>query len=78
MKDLPVRCQYKREQYSRCECMEIQGIPQNITIKNLEVTVTSKIFEKIGISLNKHMIVASHKQRKQLSNLLTERMQNSF
>ena len=61
MKDLPVRCQYKREQYSRRECMEIQGIPQNITIKNLEVTVTSKIFEKIGISLNKHMIVASQK-----------------
>ena len=60
MKDLPVRCQYKLEQYSRRECMEIQGIPQNIT-KNLEDTVTSKIFEKIGISLNKHMIVASQK-----------------
>ena len=61
MKDLPVRCQYKLAQYSRREFMEIQGIPQNITIKNLEDTVTSKIFEKIEISLNKHMIVASQK-----------------
>ena len=61
MKDLPVRWQYELEQYSRRECMEIQGIPQNIIIKNLKDTVTSKIFEKIGISLNKHMIVASHK-----------------
>ena len=47
MKDLPVRWQYELEQYSRRECMEIQGIPQNIIIKNLKDTVTSKIFEKL-------------------------------
>ena len=32
-------CQEKLEQYSRRECMEIQGIPQNVTIKNLEGTL---------------------------------------
>ena len=36
--------QYKLEQYSRWECIKIQGIPQNITIKNLEDTVI-KIYQ---------------------------------
>ena len=40
--------------------IEIQGIPENVTIKNLEDTVI-KIFEKIGISINKCMIVACHR-----------------
>ena len=57
------RRQYKIEQYSRRECIEIQGIPQSVTINNLEDTVI-KIFEKIGISVNKRMIVACHRPRK--------------
>ena len=57
------RRQYKLEQYSRRECIEIQGIPQNIRIKNLEDTMT-KIFEKNGISVNKRMIVACHRLSK--------------
>ena len=36
------------------------GIPQNVTIKNLEDTVI-KIFEKIGISIDKRMIAACHR-----------------
>lgn len=50
----------KREQYSRRECIEIQGIPEYAKIKNLEDTVI-KMFEKIGISINKRMIVACHR-----------------
>ena len=57
------RRQYKFEQYSRRECIEIQDIPQNIRIKNLEDTMT-KIFEKNGISVNKRMIVACHRLSK--------------
>ena len=57
------RRQYKIEQYSRRECIEIQGIPQSVTINNLEDTVI-KIFEKIGISVNKRMIVACHRPGK--------------
>ena len=51
--------QYKLEQCSRWEYIEIQGIPQNVA-KNLEDPVI-KIFEKIGISINKHMIIACHR-----------------
>lgn len=54
------RRQYKLEQYSRWECIEIQGIPEKVTIKNLEDTAI-QIFEKIGISINKYMIVACHR-----------------
>ena len=52
--------QYKLEQYSRRECIEIQGILENIKIKSLQDTVI-KMFEKIGISINKRMIVAYHR-----------------
>ena len=54
------RRQYKLEQYSRRECIEIQVIPQTKTIKKLEDTVI-KIFEKNGIPINKLMIVACHR-----------------
>ena len=47
-------------QYSRRVCIEIQGIPQDIKIINLEDTVI-KIFEKIEMSINKRMIVAYHR-----------------
>ena len=50
----------KREQYSRRECIKIQGIPEYAKIKNLEDTVM-KMFEKIGISINKRIIVACHR-----------------
>ena len=39
-------CHYKLEQYSRQECVKIEGIPQDVTTKNLEDTVI-KIFEKL-------------------------------
>ena len=54
------RRQYKLAQYSRRVCIEIQGIPQDIKIINLEDTVI-KIFEKIEMSINKRMIVAYHR-----------------
>ena len=57
------RRQCKLEQYSRRECIEIEDIPQMITITNLEDTVI-KIFEKIGISINKRMINACHRLSK--------------
>ena len=50
------RRQCKLEQYSRRECIEIE-------ITNLEDTVI-KIFEKIGISINKRMIIACHRLSK--------------
>ena len=40
--------------------MEVQGIPRNVTINNLEDTVI-KIFQIIGISINKCMIIACHR-----------------
>ena len=52
--------QYKLEQYSRQEHIKIQGIPQKVTIKNMEETVI-KIFKKLEISINKCMIVAYHR-----------------
>ena len=55
-----LRSQCKSEQYSRRECIENQGILQNVSIKSLEDT-TIKIFENIGISINKLMIVACHR-----------------
>ena len=53
-------CHYKLEQYFRQECIKIDGIPQDVTTKNLEDTVI-KIFEKTGISINNRMIVACHR-----------------
>ena len=44
-------------EYSLPECIEILDIPPNVAIKGLEDTVT-KIFEKLGMSTNKLMIVA--------------------
>ena len=62
-------CQYKLEQFSRQEYIEIQGIPQNVAKKNLEDTVI-KMFEKIGISINKHMIVAFHRLGKTIKTII--------
>ena len=47
-------------EHSLWECIEIQGIPQNVAIKNLEDTEI-EIFEKTGISVNKRMIIACHR-----------------
>ena len=54
------RFHYKFEQYSRRECIDIQGIPEDIKIINLEDTVI-KIFEKNRISIKKRMIVTCHR-----------------
>ena len=55
--------QYKLTQYSRQERIKIEGIPENTKIKNLE-DIIIKMFEKVGISINKHMIVACHRLNK--------------
>ena len=54
-------CQYKLEQYSKRE--HIQGIhPQDIKIINLEdIIYCNKDIQKIGISINKCMIIACHR-----------------
>ena len=45
--------QYKLKQYSRQECIKIEGIPENTKIKNLE-DIIIKMFEKVGINQQAH------------------------
>ena len=51
------------DQYSRRENIEILGIPDNITINNLETTVI-EILDSIGVQVSSYNIVACHRLKK--------------
>ena len=48
------------EQYSRCECIEVVGIPSSITKELLEEHVL-QIFGKLGVVLETMDTVACHR-----------------
>ena len=48
------------EQYSRCECIEIAGVPSSIT-NDLLVEHVILIFEKLGVVMKAMDIVACHR-----------------
>ena len=50
---------WANNQYSRRECLEISGIPENIENKDLE-NLTLQIFEKIDVSVDPENVEDSH------------------
>ena len=50
---------WANNQYSRRECLEISGIPENIENKDLE-NLTLQIFEKIDISVDPENVEDCH------------------
>ena len=59
--DIERQC-WANSQYSRIECLEIAGIPTSIPQQSLEEKI-SKIFEAIGVSVDKNDIDDCHKLR---------------
>ena len=51
---------WSNAQYSRCECLEIVGIPSSVNIKDLEGKVCP-IFNKIGVAVKPDDIEACHR-----------------
>ena len=54
------------EQCSRRECLEILGIPDNISNNNLEETVL-KIFNETGVTVNSRDVKACHRQNQKVN-----------
>ena len=46
-------------QYSRCECVEVIGIPKTVESKDLEHTIC-KVFNRIGFDIEEDRIEACH------------------
>ena len=57
---------WANNQYSRRECLEISGIPENIENKDLE-NLTLQIFEKIDVSVDPGNVEDCHWVKTQLS-----------
>ena len=67
-------------QYSRCECLEVVGIPSSANIKDLEGKVCTT-FNIIGVVVKPNDIEASHSvynDKKQLSNFQNVKSVNKF
>ena len=58
MKFLKRQC-WANEQYSRCECLEISGVPESVTDIDLERKVL-KLLEKIDVEVYRDHIEACH------------------
>ena len=64
-------------QYSRRECLEISGIPENIENKDLE-NLTLQIFEQIDISVDPENVEDCHWVKTQRSSYSDEKMLTRF
>ena len=50
----------EQEQYTRCECVDFAGLPENLKTEDLEATVAD-IFEVAGVPMEKRDFHAKHR-----------------
>ena len=51
---------WAKAQYSRCECLEVVGIPSSVNVKGLEGKICT-IFNRIGVAVKPDDIEACHR-----------------